>query len=75
MDITLGAYQIGLADRYTKEHMDEDRSYEYFVHQCHENLLRFRIKSRFSHSRSHFVWLQYIPNHNDSKAIFGWYCR
>jgi len=75
MDITLGVYQIGLAERYTKEHMDEDGCYEYFVHRSHENLLRFRIKSRFSRSRSQFVWLQYTPNHNGSEAIRGRYCR
>jgi len=27
MDITLGVYQIGLAERYTKEHMDKDGIY------------------------------------------------
>ena len=75
LDKTLGVYQIELAERYTKEHMDEDGNYDYFVHQVHDNLIRCRVKSRFSRTRSHFVWLQHTPNHNGSTAILGWFCQ
>jgi len=75
LDITLGVYQLELANRYTREHMDEDCNYEYFIHKEHDNLLRCRVKSRFSKSSSHFVWLHYAPNQNGSNAILGWFCR
>ncbi|XP_052090260.1 uncharacterized protein LOC127726916 [Mytilus californianus] len=66
-DITLGVYQLKLAKSYTEEHLENDEYYE--VMQQGHQLIRVRMASRHTSSKSHNLWITY-----DDCCIKAWYC-
>jgi len=52
-ELTFGVYQLRQAASYTAEHFTADGDYELQYYREQENLLRFRIHSRFSGSTVH----------------------
>lgn len=72
--ITLGPYQLNIGALYNQEHEDSTNGYLYWIHEEFTGLLRIKLKSRFSNSKRHYVWIQFIPNKNEPEGILGWYC-
>ncbi|VDI44871.1 Hypothetical predicted protein [Mytilus galloprovincialis] len=66
-DITLGVYQVKLAKSYTEEHLENDDYYE--VMQQGHQLIRVRMASRHTSSKTHNLWITY-----DDCCIKTWYC-
>jgi len=75
LKITLGVYQVNLAGQYTKEHLDEQANYDFFVHQEIPGLIRVKIRSRYCHSSSHLVWIKYDGLNNGWRSVKPGYCR
>lgn len=72
---SLGTYQIKIANRYIEQHLDVTKKFEIFQNVNQPNIIRAKIASRFSRTRKHQVWLEYINDCNPSKAILGYYCQ
>jgi len=75
LKITLGVYQVNLAAQYTKEHLDEQSNYDFFVHEEHTGLIRIKMRSRYSRSSAHMVWVKYDGLEKGFQSVKGWYCR
>jgi len=74
-EFTLGSYQLFIADKYNKQHLKHDSQYTIYVHEdIPDSMVRGKIQSRFSKSKTHSCWLEYIPGQNGCAAIKGWYC-
>lgn len=69
-NITLGVYQLKLARSYTCEHLDEDGEYIIMLNDDIEDILRAKIQSRHTSSKSYLLWIEYGP-----AIIKGWYCQ
>lgn len=72
--ITLGSYQIKIAERYIETHLKEGNDFGIFVHRQMEGVVRARIQSRFSNSKSHDAWIKFKENEAGYNAIKSWYC-
>lgn len=72
-DITLGVYQLKQAKSYTQEHLSEDGKYEFSIHKEDDSLIRVRIQSRHTTSKTYFLWISYQPG-TGADSITGWYC-
>jgi hypothetical protein len=68
--ITLGTYQVKMAKSYTKEHFQEDGSFEIHVSEENENIIRARIQSRHVSAKKYLCWIQYVDG-----VIKSWYCK
>ncbi len=49
--LTLGTYQIQIAEKYIDHHMKGDKQFGIFLHREVEGLIRAKIQSRFSRSK------------------------
>lgn len=72
--ITLGTYQIKIAERYIQCHLKAEPEFGIFIHRDMEDIIRARIQSRFSKSKTHDAWIKFGANENGCKAIKGYYC-
>lgn len=72
--ITLGSYQIAISARYIDQHIREDSHFGIFVHRENNTIVRARIQSRFSRSKSHNTWIKFDQNSVGFKAVQGYYC-
>lgn len=72
--LTLGTYQIKIAERYIDHHMKGDHQFGIFIHREHDGLIRAKIQSRFSKSKVHNVWVKYSGNEVGYGAVKGLYC-
>lgn len=72
--ITLGTYQIKIAKKYIGHHMKESSQFGIFIHRENTGLIRARIQSRFSRSKTHDAWVKFETTENGYKAITGLYC-
>ncbi|XP_037050737.1 uncharacterized protein LOC119084780 [Bradysia coprophila] len=72
--ITLGSYQIKIAERYVDSHLREDSQFGIFVHREMDGIIRVRIQSRFSRSKTHDAWVKFRENESGYEAIEGLYC-
>ncbi|XP_033732853.1 uncharacterized protein LOC117322192 [Pecten maximus] len=69
-NLTIGVYQLKLARSYTHEHLAEDGEYVIMVNDGTAGLLRARIQSRHTSSKTYLLWIDYSP-----AVINGWYCQ
>ena len=69
--LTMGIYQLKQAPYYTKEHKDEDGTYQMF-YATDEDMLKVKIQSRHSSSVQHTLWLRY--DNTLEEPIKDWYC-
>lgn len=72
--ITLGTYQIKIAQRYIDAHLKSDTEFGIFIHREREDIIRARIQSRFSKSKTHDAWIKFDKNVSGYDAIKGLYC-
>lgn len=72
--LTLGSYQITISEKYIDHHMKADNQFGIFVHREVEGLVRAKIQSRFSRSKTHNTWVKYNNQDVGYKAITGVYC-
>lgn len=72
--ITLGTYQIKIAERYIASHKKETSEFGIFIHRDTEGIIRARIQSRFSRSKKHNAWVKFDKSATGYKAIKGLYC-
>ncbi|XP_037047596.1 uncharacterized protein LOC119082237 [Bradysia coprophila] len=72
--ITLGTYQIKIAARYIQNHLKQDSEFGIFIHRDTADIIRARIQSRFSKSKTHDAWVKFSANENGCDAIKGLYC-
>lgn len=72
--ITLGSYQIKIAERYIENHKKENSEFGLFIHRDTEGIIRARIQSRFSRSKTHDAWVKFDKTENGYEAIKGLYC-
>lgn len=72
--ITLGTYQLKTAKRYIEHHMKESSEFGIFIHRENAGLIRARIQSRFSWSKTHDAWVKFEKTENGYVAIKGLYC-
>lgn len=72
--ITLGTYQIKIAEKYIESHMKEFSEFGIFIHRDTEGIIRARIQSRFSRSKTHDAWVKFDKNASGYEAIKGLYC-
>jgi hypothetical protein len=73
--ITLGVYQTALSKLYTRRHMKDSEDFEIKLNTEFENVVRAKIKSRYSGSKQHNLWIEYFPGVDGAEAIKGYYCR
>jgi len=73
--ITLGIYQVNLADQYNKEHENDESDYDFFFHKEESCLIRVKLRSRFCRSSSHLVWIEYNARNEGWRSVLDWYCR
>jgi len=77
--LTLGSYQIKIADRYIFQHLKNDPHFGIFVQRnAGESLstawVRAQIQSRFAGSRTHNCWIKYTPNLDGFESLQGILC-
>ncbi len=72
--LTLGTYQIKIAEKYIDHHMKGDNEFGIFLHRENEGLIRAKIQFRFSRSKMHNSWVKYDVNEVGYDAIRGLYC-
>lgn len=72
--ITLGSYQIKIAERYIETHLKDDNDFGIFIHREMDNMIRARIQSRFSKCKTHDAWVKFNGGDTGYKAITGLYC-
>lgn len=68
-DLTLGVYQLKQASMYTEEHLSTEGEYALFVCKDRLDLLRVKLSSRHSSSKTYNVWVEYTDDN-----VTGWYC-
>lgn len=68
-NFTLGVYQLKLAKSYTAEHITDDGNYQIMVNGDLDGLLRVRLQSRHTSSKSYLLWIEY------DTTVKGWYCQ
>ncbi|OXA52003.1 hypothetical protein Fcan01_13830 [Folsomia candida] len=72
--ITLGTFQIRMADSYTNQHLQEEGEYRLFIHKENSSLFRVKLQSRFNRRATHQVWIQVDIGEHGHKAIDSYYC-
>ncbi|KAJ6642944.1 hypothetical protein Bhyg_07900 [Pseudolycoriella hygida] len=72
--ITLGSYQLKIAEKYVECHMKEASEFGIFIHRDTDVIIRAKIQSRFSRSKTHDACVKFQKNGCDYKAIEGLYC-
>lgn len=72
--LTLGSYQIRIAERYIDHHLRGDEQFGIFIHRESDSIIRAKIQSRFSRSKAHNTWVKYDANGVGYNAIKGLYC-
>lgn len=72
--ITLGSYQIKIAERYIVNHLKDNSDFGIFIHREKEDIIRARIQSRFSRSKTHDAWVKFEENGSGWEAVKGLYC-
>lgn len=72
--ITLGSYQLAISGKYIEQHMKEDSHFGIYVHRENDEIIRAKIQSRFSRSKTHDTWVKFDQNKNGFEAINGYYC-
>ena len=66
--ITCGVYQLKLSSSYIQEYLEGNS--EIFVHQEDDHLIRVRLQSRHTSSRTYLLWIEYSPT-----EVTAWYCK
>lgn len=72
--ITLGSYQIKIAERYIETHLKGDNEFGIFIYREMDGLIRARIQSRFSKCKTHDAWVKFKIGETGYSAIKGLYC-
>lgn len=72
--ITLGSYQITIAEKYVEQHIKEHSQFGIFIHRENEEIIRAKIQSRFSNSKIHNTWVKFDKESDGYDAIKGLYC-
>lgn len=72
--LTLGTYQLKIAEKYIEHHLKGDDQFGIFVHREVDNIIRAKIQSRFSKSKNHNTWVKFDQNESGFDAIKGLYC-
>jgi hypothetical protein len=67
-NITCGVYQLKLNSSYMQEYLEGNS--EIFVHQEDDHLIRVRLQSRHTSSRTYLLWIEYSPT-----EVTAWYCK
>lgn len=71
--ITLGSYQISIAERYIQTHLRENNDFGIFIHREMGGMIRARIQSRFASSKTHDAWVKF-DGKSGHESIKGLYC-
>lgn len=69
-NITLGVYQLKLAQSYNYEHHHDDGQYDILVNKHDKTLLMAKIQSRHISKKNYKLWIEY-----DEFTVKGWYCQ
>lgn len=72
--ITLGSYQIAISGKYIEQHLKDDSHFGIFIHRENDQIVRAKIQSRFSRSKTHNTWVKFNENETGFPAIIGYYC-
>ncbi len=72
--LTLGVYQLSLANEYIKKHLNEDDEFCIEVNGEYPGILRAKLNSRFRSGKKHNLWIQYDNRLENHHAITGHYC-
>lgn len=72
--ITLGPYQLNIGIQYNWQHAPSGGGYDFQLHKDMDDLLRIKLRSRFSRRRTHTVWIFFTPWGHWFESIRGWYC-
>lgn len=72
--ITLGSYQIEIAGKYIEQHMKQDSHFGIFLHRENDEIIRAKIQSRFSRSKTHNTWVKFDPDEIGFEAVKSYYC-
>lgn len=72
--MTLGSYQLRIAERYNKEHLNSSGQYGILLHRDSPDIIRGQIQSRFQRSKTHSCWVKYSPGVDGLDGIKGLYC-
>lgn len=72
--ITLGTYQLKIAEQYIKHHIKEDSNFGIFIHRENKNIIRAKIQSRFSRLKTHNTFVKFDENISGFEGILGLYC-
>jgi hypothetical protein len=67
-NITCGVYQLKLSSSYMQEYLGGNS--EIFVQQEDDHLIRVRLQSRHTSSRTYLLWIEYSPT-----EVTAWYCK
>jgi hypothetical protein len=73
--ISLGIYQVNLAKRYTKMHLNEDSEFRILLNNEFAGIVRAKLESRFIQAKTHNLWIQYNSEEEGLEAISAYYCR
>lgn len=72
--LTLGSYQIQMAEKYITQHLNENSEFGIFVYRANTEIIRAKIQSRFSNSKTHNTWVKFDKEINGFDSIKGLYC-
>lgn len=72
--ITLGSYQIKMAEKYIQQHMKDNSDFTIYVHRHNQQIIRTQIQSRFSNAKLHSAWVKFDANQSGCDSIKGLYC-
>ncbi|OXA38533.1 hypothetical protein Fcan01_26735 [Folsomia candida] len=72
--ITLGPYQLNIGIQYNWQHAPSGGGYDFQLHKDMDDLLRIKLRSRFSRRPTHTVWIFFTPWGHGFESIRGWYC-
>jgi hypothetical protein len=74
-NLTVGVYQIEMGSRYADHHMRDCSKFTICYHKERDDLIRVKLRSRFSRSNKHTLWIQFQPNGTGNDSITGWFCQ
>lgn len=72
--ITLGPFQLRVAQWYNEHHAPDGSGYEYVVHRRHNQYLRVKLHSRMKSNVQRDVYIKYVPGRNGPGGIADWCC-
>ena len=67
-NIACRVYQLKRSSSYMQEYLEANS--EIFVHQEDDHLIRVRLQSRHTSSRTYLLWIEYSPT-----EVTAWYCK